>query len=348
MTDESEAASPPTTTMFREGAEAAEAVARQEAAGGALKRIGAALRKLSPPVVITCARGSSDHAATFAKYAIETRIGIPVASAAPSVASVYSSPLRAEGAVCIAISQSGRSPDLLATVESLKQAGAWVLALVNDVESPLADLADEVLDLAAGPERSVAATKSFITSLTAIGRIVAEWAEDDALRRQLSELPALLSESWELDWSPLAGELVSARDLYVLGRGVGFGIAQEAALKLKETSQLHAEAFSTAELRHGPMALVEAGFPALMFSQSDDTRGDVEETARLLVQRGARVLLAGAETAGALHLPMIRCAPLLEPILQIQSFYRAANALALARGLDPDRPPHLLKVTETR
>ena len=142
--------------------------------------------------------------------------------------------------------------------------------------------------------------------------------------------------------------LEGATDLYVLGRGLGLGIAQEAALKLKETSQLHAEAFSTAELRHGPMALVRKGFRALMFAQSDETGRNVGEAASALVERGARVFLAGAEAAGAVSLPTIRCAPLLEPIVQIQSFYRAANALAVARGLDPDRPPHLAKVTETR
>lgn len=336
------------TSMFREAAEAADAVARQHEAAAQLKRIGAALRERSPPVVFTCARGSSDHAATYAKYAIETRIGVPVASAAPSVASVYASRLRAEGAVCIAISQSGRSPDLLETVSSLKDSGACVIALVNEIDSPLAEMADEVFGLAAGPERSVAATKSFIASLAAIARVVAEWSDDDALRNDLRELPDALREAWELDWSPLVEGLEAASDLYVLGRGVGLGIAQEAALKLKETSQLHAEAFSTAELRHGPMALVRDGFPALMFGQSDETGRTVEETASALVERGASVFLAGAEAEGATALPSIRCAPLLEPVVQVQSFYRAANALALARGLDPDRPPHLAKVTETR
>lgn len=334
--------------MFREAAEAAEGVARQRAAEAELKRVGAALRTRSPSLVITCARGSSDHAATYAKYAIETRLGIPVASAAPSVASVYASRLRAEGSICLAISQSGRSPDLLATVSSLKQSGAFVIALVNDTQSPLAAIGDEVVGLQAGAEQSVAATKSFIASLSAIARLVAEWSDDDALRRALDELPALLREAWELDWSALVGGLESAVDLYVLGRGVGFGIAQEAALKLKETSQLHAEAFSTAELRHGPMALVHDGFPVIMFSQSDETGGGVEQAASALSRQGARVFLAGAEASGAVVLPSIRCAPLFEPILQIQSFYRAANALALARGLDPDRPPHLAKVTETR
>jgi len=336
------------TDMFREAAEAAEAVARQDAFDADLKRIGAALRERSPNLVLTCARGSSDHAATYAKYAIETRIGVPVASAAPSVASVYASPLSVQGAACIAISQSGRSPDLLASVSNLKAGGAWVLALVNDEDSPLAEIADELFALGAGPERSVAATKSFIASLAAIARLVAAWSGDDVLHGDLSKLPSLLQRAWRLDWSPLVDELEGATNLYVLARGIGLGVAQEAALKLKETSQLHAEAFSTAELRHGPMALVRQEFPALMFNQSDATESSVEETAAALVGRGARVFLAGGQAAGAISLPSLTCAPLLEPIVQIQSFYRAANALALARGLNPDRPPHLAKVTETR
>jgi len=257
------------TDMFREAAEAAEAVARQDAFDADLKRIGAALRERSPNLVLTCARGSSDHAATYAKYAIETRIGVPVASAAPSVASVYASPLSVQGAACIAISQSGRSPDLLASVSNLKAGGAWVLALVNDEDSPLAEIADELFALGAGPERSVAATKSFIASLAAIARLVAAWSGDDVLHGDLSKLPSLLQRAWRLDWSPLVDELEGATNLYVLARGIGLGVAQEAALKLKETSQLHAEAFSTAELRHGPMALVHQEFPALIFNQSD-------------------------------------------------------------------------------
>jgi len=348
MADPGDTAAAESTLMFREAAEAADAVARQEQFEPELRRIGAMLRTRSPSVVITCARGSSDHAATFAKYAIETRVGIPVASAAPSVASVYASRLHADGAICLVISQSGRSPDLLATVESLKQAGACVIALLNDTESPVAGVADELFGLAAGEEKSVAATKSFIASLAAIVRLVAEWSDDDSLRNELRQLPDLLRQSWELDWSALVPAFKDATDLYVLGRGVGFGVAQEAALKLKETSQLHAEAFSTAELRHGPMALVRHGFPVLMFSQSDQTASAAEETASALIERGARVLLAGAEAPGAIALPTMCSSPLLEPVLQIQSFYRAANALAVARGLDPDRPPHLAKVTETR
>lgn len=334
--------------MFREAAEAADAVARQQASGAELERIGAALRARCPSVLMTCARGSSDHAATYAKYAVETRLGVPVASAAPSVASVYGSSLRAEGAVCIAISQSGRSPDLLATVSALKEAGAWVLALVNEVDCPLSGLADEVFGLAAGRERSVAATKSFIAALAAIARVVAAWSGDESLASELRDLPAHLAAAWDLDWSALVAGLSGISDLYVLGRGVGLAAAQEAALKLKETSQLHAEAFSTAELRHGPMALVRNGFPALLFSQADETGTGVEQTAAALLDSGARVFIAGSDGAGATSLPTLASGPLLQPILQIQSFYRAANALAVERGLDPDRPPHLAKVTETR
>jgi len=342
-----DASAPAGTRMFAEAAEASEAVARQERDAAGLARIGKALRARAPRLVMTCARGSSDHAATFAKYAIETRLGVSVASAAPSVASVYAAPLRARDALCIAISQSGRSPDLLATVTSLKTAGAFVLALVNDMESPLCDIADEVVGLDAGPERSVAATKSFIASLSAIVRLVAEWSDDGALRTELRTLPSLLSQAWALDWSALSDGLIDARDLYVLGRGLGLGIAQEAALKLKETSQLHAEAFSTAELRHGPMALVRPGFPVVLFRQSDETGRSVEEAAAALAEQGARVFLAGGQAAGAVSLPTTSCAALIEPIVQVQSFYRAANALALARGLDPDKPPHLAKVTKT-
>jgi glucosamine--fructose-6-phosphate aminotransferase (isomerizing) len=133
----------------------------------------------------------------------------------------------------------------------------------------------------------------------------------------------------------------------VLGRGFGLGIAQEAALKLKETCGLHAEGFSAAEVKHGPMALVRAGFPVLMFTQSDDTRAGIAELAAEFAARGARVLLAGAEARGAATLPTVAAHPVIEPLLAIQSFYRAVEALARARGLDPDTPPHLNKVTET-
>jgi len=339
---------PARTLMFAEAAGAGAAVAAQLAANrAAVAAIAARLRAAPPRTIMTCARGSSDHAATFAKYLIETRLGIPTASAAPSVASLYGAPAHAEAMLCLAISQSGRSPDLLASVAAAKAGGAATLALVNAVESPLAAIADHLLPLHAGPELSVAATKSFIATLAALAALAAAWAEDDELAGALAAAPALLADAWAADWTPLVARLKEARGLYVIGRGLGLGVAQEAALKLKETCGLHAEAFSAAELRHGPMALVGPDFPLLVFRQSDETGDSVDALVREVAGHGADVFVAGEAPAGAVALPSARHHPAVEPMLQVQSFYRAAVTLSAARGMDPDRPPHLAKVTET-
>lgn len=334
---------PARTLMFAEAGEAAGAVAAQLAANrAAVAALAARLRARPPRAVMTFGRGSSDHAATFAKYLIETRLGIPTASLAPSVASVYGARSRAEGMLCLAISQSGRSPDLLAGVEAARRGGAHILALVNDPDSPLAAAADDMLPLHAFPERGVAATKSFIAALAALAALTAAWAEDSELTEALASAPDLLTRAWQADWSALALRLRAANGLYVVGRGLGLAAAQEAALKLKEVCGLHAEAFSAAELRHGPVALVGPDFPLLVFRQSDETGESVDALVRDMAARGADPLVAGGP-----FLPALRAHPAIEPMLQIQSFYRGAVALALARGHDPDHPPHLAKVTET-
>jgi glucosamine--fructose-6-phosphate aminotransferase (isomerizing) len=260
---------------------------------------------------------------------------------------VYAAKADLRGTVMLAISQSGASPDLLATVASAKAAGAMIIALVNVESSPLARAADYTIPLCAGGEHSVAATKSYITTLAAIIHLVALWSEDEELLDALAQAPAQLERAWKLDWQPALEHLQPARDLYVVGRGLGLGIAQEAALKLKETCGLHAEALSAAELRHGPMALVQAGFPVLIFAQNDETHGGVEALAAELAERGAQIMLAGAQAPKSLVLPTEAAHPAIQPMLIIQSFYRFVNALALARGYDPDHPPHLRKVTET-
>lgn len=333
------------SAMKREAGEGGQAVARF------LKRNAEALHALAnrlqanpPAFVVTCARGSSDHAATYAKYLIETLLGLPVASAAPSVTSVFAAELQQTGALLIAISQSGRSPDLLSTVERYKQAGAYVVVLVNDENSPLASMADTLLPLCAGPETSVAATKSFIASIAGLAALAAHWSGDKALLAALSALPMQLEEARELDWTPMVEALASAHNLFVVGRGYGLSVTQEAALKLKETCALHAEGFSSAEVRHGPMAIVRNGFPVLAFATSDKSGDDVRQAAVEFAERGANVLLA--DPAG--KLPVLSTHPVLEPILMIQSFYGAAEKLAWTRGLDPDQPPFLRKVTETR
>jgi glutamine---fructose-6-phosphate transaminase (isomerizing) len=336
------------TRMHVEAGQSAQAVRDQlfSNAEGML-RLGERLRLLAPRAVVTCARGSSDHAATFAKYLIETRIGVLTSSAAPSVSSVYDIRPDLSDSVCLAISQSGASPDILAAVSKAREAGAMIVALVNATDSPLAQRADHVVPLCAGAETSVAATKSFIASLAAIIHLVACWADDRELSEEIREAPRHLERAWSLDWSAAVERLKSATDLFVVARGMGLGVAQEAALKLKETCGLHAEAVSAAELRHGPMALVRPGFPVLVFSQNDETRAGVEALATELVARKADVMIAGSNCQGALYLASVPAHPVIEPMLIAQTFYRMANALSLARGLDPDRPPNLRKVTET-
>ena len=333
------------TLMFNEAGSSAAVVAAQFARNReVVQALAADLRQNPPPFVVTCARGSSDHAATYAKYLFETQLGVVTASASPSVGSVYAVPQQLRGALYLVISQSGKSPDLLRNAEAAKAAGARVVALVNVEDSPLAQLADTVIPLAAGAERSVAATKSYIASLAAILQLGAYWKDDAALIAALDALPAALAQAWECDWSAVTNGLVGAHNLFVLGRGPGLAVAQEAALKFKETCGLHAEGYSSAEVKHGPMALVGTDFPVLAFALPDETGQGTRAVADEFAARGAQVWLAG-EGGGlpTVAAPHALCAPL----LYIQSFYRAINALALRRGNNPDLPPHLNKVTET-
>lgn len=336
------------TLMYREASESSTVLARQfQSNQHAISEIVAFLKHNPPRAVITCARGSSDHAATFAKYLIETRAGILTSSAAPSISSVYFATQNLKNCLFLAISQSGKSPDLLATALAAKTAGACVVALVNVEDSPLATMADFCLPLCAGPEYSVAATKSYIASLAAIIHLIAEWTNDHELKSALEHAPTLLSQSWQLDWSPAVHALANAQHLFVMGRGLGLGIALESALKCKETAGLHAEGFSSAEVQHGPQALLGQDFPALILAQNDETLSGVIKVAEDLHAREVPVMIAGASIEGACVLPTIACHPVIEPLLMIQSVYKMINALAVGRGMNPDQPAHLRKVTET-
>jgi glucosamine--fructose-6-phosphate aminotransferase (isomerizing) len=334
--------------MYQEAGASALLVAQQLAANrGQAEALGALLRGKKPRAVITIARGSSDHAATYARYLIETHLGLLTSSLAPSISSVYGTSLDLDGVVCLAMSQSGKSPDLIKSVETAKAAGAFVIALVNAPGSPLEAVADRTLPILAGPELSVAATKSFILTVTAILQLVTEWRADEALAAAMAGLSGKLAEAWRLDWSKAVEALTPVRNMFVVGRGLGFGVACEAALKFKETCGLHAEAFSSAEVQHGPMALVDQGFPVLALAQHDATHPGLIELAGRFAERGATLLLGGGEVQGAISLPAIAGHPAIEPVLLIQSFYRMAAQLSVARGFDPDRPPHLNKVTNT-
>jgi glucosamine--fructose-6-phosphate aminotransferase (isomerizing) len=305
------------------------------------------LRALKPRAVVTIARGSSDHAATFFKYLCEIRLGIPVASLGPSLATLYRAPLRMDGLASLAISQSGASPDLVALQEAVRLSGAMTMAAVNAKDSPLADASDVALDLAAGPELSVAATKSFIASAALGAALVAHWVEDVDLIEALERLPERIAASIDCDWSVAVEFLADMRSMYVVGRGPGLAMAGEAALKLKEMCGLHAEAYSAAELLHGPVALVGPDFPVLMLAGGISDRTPASLAARLAAD-GVPVFLAGGEAEGVACLPVAASDhPFTDHIARIASFYVFAEALARRRGLDPDKPPRLKKVTRT-
>ena len=341
---------PAPSLMAREAAEAPDAVrALIERNADACQALGARLRAAPPRFVVTCARGSSDSAATYAKYLIELSLGIVVASVGPSVTSVYRARLGMRDALFLAISQSGRSPDLLALAEAARGDGALTVAIVNDAASPLAAACEVVLPLHAGPEKSVAATKTYLASLAAALQMVSEWSGTAALRDAVPHLPSFLNTALALDWRQAVGPLSAARDLYVVGRGVGYAAAQEVALKFKETCGLHAEAISAAELMHGPLALAGPDFPALILGQDDEALPSLKAMAAGLAAQGVAVMAAGPGSGWAgSTLPIVDgLHPFMQPIATVQSFYALADAVAQARGHDPDHPSHLRKVTET-
>lgn len=326
-----------------------EAVARLLAIGAAdMTAAGAALRDRDPAFLATAARGSSDHAATFLKYATEILLGVPVASLGPSVSSIYGRPLKLAAGACIAVSQSGQSPDIVAVAAMARASGALTLALTNEPTSPLAAASDRTLALHAGAERSVAATKTFVNSTVSALWLLAEWARDDALLAAIHSLPQALAEAVALDWPQIRAALENPGSLYCLGRGPAYAIAGEAALKFKETCLVHAEAYSSAEVLHGPVSLIEPGFPVLALCAADAAEPSLAEAADALAAKGAAVFATSGRVKTATALPTVRTGhPLTDPLALIATFYAMVEQVAVGHGIDPDTPRHLRKVTET-
>ena len=336
--------------MLVEAREAPAAVARQLGADGdKYAALGALLRRETPSALLTIARGSSDHAAHYAAFLIMARLGRLVTSMPMSLVTLYQSQLACRGLASLAFSQSGQSPDLVGPTQYFRQGGAVTCAFVNDAASPLAQAAEWVFPLHAGEEKSVAATKSFIAQLVAGARLTAAWQDDGVLQQALDQLPDALAQAAAADWSEGVSALRDADRLFVIGRGLGLPAAMEAALKFKETCGIQAEAFSGAEVQHGPMALIEEGYPLLVFAPRGPAQAGLLELAQAMRGRGARVLLAAPAGTPDANLAITPAAtPELETITAIQSFYPMVEALARARGSDPDRPRHLNKVTRTR
>ena len=348
---------PPATgpsRMLAEALEAPQVVARLLAMESSrIGELGAELRRQPPQSLLTIARGSSDHAAHYMAYLVMARLGRLVTSLPMSLITLYQSRLVADGLVALAFSQSGQSPDLVGPLVQIGAQGACTVAIVNDAASPLAQAAQRVLPLHAGAETSVAATKSYIAQLAAGAAVVAGWEQDAAFSAALAGLPQTLEAAARADWGAAVATLSSATQLYVIGRGTGLAIAMEAALKFKEVCGLHAEAYSGAEVQHGPMALVGPGFPLLVLAPHGPAQAGLLAVAADMQRRGATVLLAAPPgtppVAGCVPLPLVDTAhPDLDPIAVVQSFYPMVEALARARGLDPDRPRHLNKVTRTQ
>ena len=314
--------------------------------GAAIDALAQVLIDANVRAAVTVARGSSDHAASHLNYLLTSRMGLLVTSLPPSVITLHDAPINGEGLAALSFSQSGQSPDLVQTMAALAARGAVTAVFVNDTNSPLARAAHHVIDLQAGTEQSVAATKSFIAELAVGLRLYASWANDGDLRAALPSLPETLAVAAESDWSAAIEALRYSDRLFVIGRGASLAIAAEMALKFKEVCGIQAEAFSAAELRHGPMALIEAGYPVLVLAPRGPGQAELLALAEDLRGRDVCVLLAAA--SGDAELPVVSAAhDVLDNVSMVQSFYPMVEALARARGYDPDRPQHLNKVTKT-
>jgi glucosamine--fructose-6-phosphate aminotransferase (isomerizing) len=335
--------------MYTEACEAPDTVADQLAHDNArYADFGKLLRQLPPTSVLTIARGSSDHAAHFMAYLIMAHMGRLVTSLPMSLITLYQTKMICQDLVSMAFSQSGQSPDLVAPTRFFREGGAITAAFVNAPTSPLADAAEWVFPLRAGSEISVAATKSFIAQLVAGARVVAAWQDNADMHQALQALPHALQQAAAMDWSAGVEVLKDVNRLFVIGRGTGLPVAMEAALKFKETCGIQAEAFSGAEVKHGPMALIDEGYPLLIFAPRGPAQAGLLALAEEMRARGAIILLAAPVGTPGANLPLVETASVeLDPISVIQSFYPMVEALSRARGRNPDEPRFLNKVTRT-
>ncbi len=304
--------------------------------------------------VLIAARGSSDHAATYAKYAWTTLAGYPIALAAPSLLTLYGTPPRLANALVVGVSQSGQSPDIIAVLEEGKRQGRPTLAITNDGASPLATIADHVVELHAGQEQSVAATKTYTAQLATMAIFAAALSGDPQRLAELAQLPAAMQDT--LRFAPdLARRVERYRYMdgcVIIGRGYNYATSFELALKLKELTYIMATSYSSADFRHGPIATIESGLPVFLVMPRGATFDDMldltvkltEQGAELLVISESRQALSLAKTA----LPLTPGIPeWLSPLTAIIPGQLFVLYLALAKGLNPDLPRGLQKVTRT-
>jgi len=325
------------------------------ASGTSFAPVRAMLAQRRPRFAVIAARGSSDHAALYAQYLFGIRNGLAVALATPSAITLYGARPDYSDALVIAISQSGRSPDIVAVVDEARRQDAYTVVLTNDTSSPLADAADHVISLEAGPELATAATKTYTTELLAVALLsgaLRELTTDE--RDDVARLPGLMARALESedDARSVAAEHADRTRCVVLGRGYCYATAREWALKLTEMAQLLAVPYSTADFEHGPMALAEKGFAVLAVAPSGpplDAQREVLEQLRD-VHRAQVLVISDDAAARAIDrgLAVPQGVPgWLAPVVDILPGQLYAYHLTRARGLDPDRPRTISKVTET-
>lgn len=313
-----------------------------------VEEIAQMLNQKNPYSIVSIARGSSDHAAQYMNFLATIKLGKLTTSLSMSALTMYQADLDVSNSAGIAISQSGQSPDIIFPTHYMRERKAPTIALVNDTDSPLANAAQYVLPLLAKKETAVAATKSFIASLGAAASLIGHWKNDELLTRSIHHLPDDLKNAQALDWTKAIPTLEKAKRIMVVGRGTGLSLALEASLKFKETCGIQAEAFSAAEIKHGPQALIEDGYPLFIFATRGPALVSLLELATDMRARGANVILAAPSFVKERDLEIQSAhAEELDVITAIQSFYLMIEELSRTRGLNPDAPKHLSKVTRS-
>jgi glucosamine--fructose-6-phosphate aminotransferase (isomerizing) len=307
--------------------------------------LAALLRRPDVHYILIASRGSSSNAARYAQYLLGRAHRVPVAFATPSLYTLYEQPPRLDGALVIGISQSGESPDVKAVVEEARRQGRPTIALTNGESSPLARAAEAVLPLEAGDERSVAATKTYLNSLGAMALLFATSTGDRAALEELQSMPSRIEEQLELSFAQAAPLELDGGT--VVARGINYCTAFEIALKIRELSGLLFEAYSAADLMHGPIAAVSPGWPVLAVAPSGPARASLEGALAKLTERGARLIVIGDGPEAELRL-VSGVPEWLSPLTAVIPGQVAALQLARSRGVDVDEPNGLAKVTLTR
>lgn len=313
-----------------------------------LQETGEYLREFDPAMVVSIARGSSDHAASYISYLISTRLGILTSSLPPSLVTLQQARLRFQKVLALAVSQSGASPDICVALKYARDAGAATLALINQPNSPLEKISERSLQIGAGREQGIAATKSYIATLVTGLSLIAEWQSNLKLRRDLLSLPEILQTAANCSWTQRVGIFRNLDRLIILSRGMGFPIAQEIALKCNEVCRLPALAYSTAEFKHGPIALLRPRDVVLVLGVRGSELTHIQETVRELKHLVSRVFFIAPEGTSKTPFTYPKShQPLFDPVIAIQAIYPFLANIAIARGYDPDQPPYLQKVTRT-